>query len=251
MNTAVYDKLKVCTYAARAEMGRQAALNAAECIKSCLKQKDKIRCVFAAAPSQNEFLAELLLCTDIDWNRIIAFHMDEYIGLPLADHRSFGSFLSNAVFSRVPFLSVNYLNGNAKPEAECARYGKLLTQDETDIVFMGIGENGHIAFNDPPTADFADKQTVKRVELEHSCRMQQVHDKCFNTLDEVPTHALTVTIPALINAKHIFCIVPGSQKANAVKQALKCAISESCPASILRTKENAVLYLDADSAALL
>lgn len=251
MKTLTYDNLNVTILPTRAEMGHIAAQEAADCIKKLLNHKAYVRCVFAAAPSQNEFLSSLLASSDIEWSRIDAFHMDEYIGLEKNDNRSFAGFLNNAIFNHVPFRSVNLLDGTASVLKECTRYASLLNEEAIDIVFMGIGENGHIAFNDPPVADFNDAETVKLVQLEHACIEQQVHDGCFKSIDEVPTHAFTLTIPTLVNAEHIFCMVPGALKATAVFNTLTAPISCNCPASILRTKASAKLYLDSDSAALL
>ena len=243
------DHLKVKIYGSRQEMGIAAAREAACYIKELLKTRESIHIIFAAAPSQNEFLQALRADTGIRWEKVKAFHMDEYAGLPQGSPSSFSGFLNEAVFQKLPFQSVNCLIGDQQnPQTECRRYSSLLLEYPADIVFMGIGENGHLAFNDPPAADFHDKEIVKLVELDQACRQQQVNDGCFPSLSQVPTHAYTVTIPALLAAKKIFCIVPGKRKANAVKNALTKSISESCPASILRTKEHACLYLDTDSA---
>ncbi len=170
----------------------------ADAIKLCLKKKDEINMIFAAAPSQNDTLSELLKREDIPWNKINAFHMDEYIGLKDGAPQSFGIFLKNAIFGKADFKSVQYINGNAEDiEAECARYSKLLTDYPTDIVCLGIGENGHIAFNDPGVADFHDKVLIKTATLDEVCCQQQVNDGCFATIDDVPKRALTLTIPAL------------------------------------------------------
>jgi glucosamine-6-phosphate deaminase len=252
MKTLTKDKLTVKIMPTRQEMGRVAACDIAECIKSYLSRADEINMIFAAAPSQNEVLASLLSDTEIEWNRINAFHMDEYIGLPKDAPQGFGNFLVDRLFGRVPFKSVNLIRSDATDaETECERYSGLLREHPCHICVMGIGENGHIAFNDPPVADFCDKALVKAVELDSVCRNQQVHDGCFATLDEVPTHALTLTCPTLAAAEYKFCIVPAKTKANAVSRMLKGDISEECPATVLRRCDNAVMYLDADSSALL
>lgn len=244
------DKLAVKVFENRKLMGKEAATDVADCIKQMLSEKKEINMVFAAAPSQNEFLEELV-DSGVEWERINAFHMDEYIGLPLDAEQRFGTFLKERIFGRVPFKSVHYINGQAQPEKECDRYSLLLKQYPVDIVCLGIGENGHIAFNDPHVAKFDDPELVKVVALDEKCRMQQVHDGCFRSIELVPTQAISLTIPALVAAKYMFCIVPASTKAQAVYDTIYGEISESCPASILRTKANAVLYLDSDSAALL
>ena len=246
-----YDGIDLKIYENRSEMGRAAAIEAADCIKKLLLTKDEINCMFAAAPSQNEFLEALVQDGTIPWERMNAYHMDDYIGFEIGDPRSFNGFLSAMIFSKVPFKSVNLINGGNDPEAECRRYGDLLKRHPLDIVFMGIGENGHIAFNDPPTADFQDREPIKIVELELACRQQQVHDGCFQSLDEVPTHAFTVTVPGLVSAANVFCIVPGKLKAAAAARALTGSIDESCPASILRRHPSARWYIDEDCAGLL
>ena len=178
--------------------------------------------------------------------------MDEYIGLAPDAPQGFGNFLRRELFSKVSFASVSYLDGTADDRAaECRRYGELLAAAPVDIVCLGIGENGHIAFNDPHVADFNDPAAVKVVELDHTCRQQQVNDGCFAKLDDVPTHALTLTIPTLVAPKTVFCMVPAPTKAKAVQAAVEGPISETCPASILRRHDNASLWLDPDSAALL
>ena len=208
--------------------------------------------IFAAAPSQNEVLAALVADTDIPWNRVNAFHMDEYVGLSPDAPQGFGNFLKEHIFGLVPFKSIHYIDISAPDaEAECARYAALLQQYPTDIVVMGIGENGHIAFNDPPVADFSDPLAVKPVALDDICRNQQVHDGCFAHIDEVPKTAVTLTVPTLFAGKHLFCIVPAKTKALAVCTTLTDGISERCPATILRRHPSAVLYLDGDSSALL
>lgn len=246
----IKDKLAVKVFENRKLMGKAAATDVADCIEQMLSEKKEINMIFAAAPSQNEFLEELV-DSGVEWERINAFHMDEYIGLPLDAEQRFGTFLKERIFGRVPFKSVHYINGQAQPEKECDRYSLLLKQYPVDIVCLGIGENGHIAFNDPHVAKFDDPELVKVVALDEKCRMQQVHDGCFRSIELVPTQAISLTIPALVAAEYMFCIVPASTKAQAVYDTIYGEISESCPASILRTKANAVLYLDSDSAALL
>jgi len=245
---AKVDNLLVKAYETRKEMGAEAAKEAAAAIKKALAEKDEISIIFAAAPSQNEFLASLIEDKEIDWTRINACHMDEYVKLDPAAPQGFGNFLRDRIFGKVPFKSVSYLNGNADDiEAECERYSALV-KDGVDIVMMGIGENGHIAFNDPHVAFFNDPKFVKVVELDQKCRQQQVNDGCFKVIDEVPTHALTLTIPTLFAGKQLFCIVPAPTKADAVCATITGPIEEKCPASILRRHANATLYIDKDSA---
>ena len=245
------DKLSVKIYETRAEMGEAAGKEISLCIKTLLKEKAEINMIFAAAPSQNEVLSYLANDKTIPWEKINAFHMDEYVGIDPEAPQGFAKFLKNALFDKVQFKSVNTLNSLNDPDIEAERYSELLTKNPVDIVCMGIGENGHIAFNDPHVADFNDKKLVKKVDLDEVCRMQQVHDGCFASLDLVPKYALTLTVPALAMAKYHFCVVPAATKANAVKNTVKGEINEKCPATILRTLENAILYCDNNSGALI
>ena len=251
MRSFYADALEVRIYGDRSEMGKAAAADIKACILKLLETKDSLNMIFAAAPSQNEVLAALAKDTQIPWNRVQAFHMDEYIGLSPDAPQGFGNFLRRSLFGLAPFAKVNYIDcAAADPQAECDRYSNLLREHPVDIVVMGIGENGHIAFNDPPVADFADKALVKIVELDPVCRQQQVNDGCFPSLDLVPTHALTLTVPALMAARHHFCIVPAPTKAKAVEATVRGPVGESCPATCLRNS-GGVLYLDPDSASLL
>ena len=236
----------------RNELGEQAALAVSNRMRTLLTEQDTLNLIFAAAPSQQEFLAALCRQPDLDWSRVNAFHMDEYMQLPEEAPQRFGNFLKNHIFDRVPFRTIHYLNGNTPDLAsECTRYGQLLDKNPVDIVCMGIGENGHIAFNDPHVADFNDPVRVKVVDLDTACRQQQVHDGCFDVFDAVPTHALTLTIPALMRASHVFCMVPGISKALAVYYTLNAMISETHPSTILRGHDDATLFIDKDSASKL
>jgi len=244
------DRLWIKKADSRGEMGKLAAADAEEVISRLIEEKGEISMIFAAAPSQNEMLENLLASKKIDWTRVHALHMDEYIGLPQGDAHSFGSYLKEHVFETAPFRSVHYVRGYAEdPEAECERYTELLRKHPVDVVCLGIGENGHIAFNDPWVADFQDPKAVKVVKLDETCRMQQVNDGCFPSLSQVPTHAITLTIPTLFAAKHLFCVVPAATKKTAVTHTVCGPICEACPASILRTHPSAILYCDADSGA--
>lgn len=243
------EQLNVHVYTTREQLGIHAARAAAEKIRELLGQQEVVNIIFAAAPSQNEFLASLVAQEGIEWTRVNAFHMDEYIGLDKDAPQGFGNFLKAGIWDKLPFGSVNYLDGNALDlPGECARYESLLQQYPTDIVCMGIGENCHIAFNDPHVADFSDTALVKVVDLDQACRQQQVNDGCFVSLGEVPAFALTLTVPALMRARFVYCMVPGSHKAPAVKHTLYDAVSEGYPSTILRTHPYVHLYLDEDSA---
>ena len=253
MKTLKKENLFVKILGSRAEMGAAAASDAAKALRLLLEEKDEVNVVFAAAPSQNETLAALVKEPGIDWSRVNAFHMDEYIGLAPDAPQRFGKYLYDHVFGLLPFKSVNYIMPNKDdPEATCREYAALLEKYPPDLIMMGIGENGHIAFNDPPVADFNDPKLIKVVELDPICRNQQVNDGCFPTIDNVPTHALSLTIPVFMRAGKLICSVPASTKARAVYDTVnneKC--DESCPATCMRGHRAATLYLDPDSAALL
>ncbi len=246
------DRLRVYIHDSRASMGRAAADAAADCLRTLLGQKDRVNVIFAAAPSQNEMLDALCAAPDIDWTRVRAFHMDEYIGLPEGAPQAFSAFLRAHIFNRLPFGEVYCLNPQAvKPEDECRRYTDLLARYPADLVCLGIGENGHIAFNDPWVADFGDPAEVKIVPLDPVCRRQQVNDGCFARLADVPEKAMTLTVPALARVAHLVCTVPAASKADAVAGTVLGEISARVPATVMRLHPDAALYLDSDSAAKL
>ena len=248
----ITDKLNVKVFENRTAMGADAARDVANEMRRLLAEKDQINMIFAAAPSQSDFLAALVEEKDIDWKRVNVFHMDEYIGIGNDHPQSFAKFVKTHVADKFQVGTFYPLNGACKSVAEeCARYEKLLRDFPADIVCMGIGENGHIAFNDPGVADFNDPVFVKTAKLDEVCRNQQVNDGCFPTLDDVPKYAMTLTVPALVAAPKLFCIVPAPTKAKAVKATLQGEITDLCPATVLRMQKDATLYLDRDSAALL
>lgn len=228
-------------------MGAAAGMDVEEKIIELLRDKDEIRMIFAAAPSQNEMLEYLASSSVIDWSRVIAFHMDEYIGLNGKSGQLFSVYLSERLFDKVNFKRVHIIKANADYAEEAERYSRLVSEAPIDIICLGIGENGHIAFNDPPVADFNDPLVVKKVRLDRSCRLQQVNEGCFATLDEVPEKALTLTIPVIFNAKYLFCVVPGKSKHDAVKKTIYGPVSTSCPASVLQQHHHCRFYFDADS----
>ena len=232
-------------------MGEAAAAEAAAHLRALLSAQKEVRAIFAAAPSQNEFLEALCKEPGIDWTRVIALHMDEYVGLPADAPQGFGNFLRRAIFDKLPFGKVEYIGSEGNPEELMARYDAILADGKVDVVFMGIGENGHIAFNDPHVADFNDPSRIKKVDLDLKCRNQQVHDGCFARLEDVPEYALTLTVPALFAADRLFCVVPAPTKADAVKATVEGPIGEKCPATVMRLHKDATLYLDPDSAAKL
>jgi glucosamine-6-phosphate deaminase len=251
MKELIKDRLSVKLLENRALMGELAATMVSEKINELLGTKQFVNMIFAAAPSQNDFL-EALVTKDVDWSRINAFHMDEYLKLDANAPQGFGNFLRDRLFNKVMFRTVHYLDGNAQDaQQECLRYSNLLDHYKTDIVCLGIGENTHLAFNDPHVADFDDPVLVKVVDLDEQCRVQQVNDGCFNTVKDVPTHALTLTIPALFKSAYAYCMVPGENKAKAVYHTLNESISEKYPSTILRKHPNAVLFIDKKSSALI
>jgi len=246
------DRLTVKIYDSRASMGKLAAEEVAAKIKEVAAKKGEVNMIFASAPSQNEFLAGLLADKNIPWEKVNTFHMDEYINLDKDAPQGFGNFIKDRLWGKLNLKSMNFLNGNAADTAaECKRYGDLLVKYPADIVCMGIGENGHLAFNDPGIAKFGDTELVKVVTLDEVCRQQQVNDGCFASLDLVPKYALSLTIPALVDKGDLYCIVPAKTKARAVYDTVKGFVTELVPATILRMKDTATLYLDQDSSYLL
>lgn len=249
LRTFHVEKMPVHVYATEADMGQAAAADVAAAILQLQTEKEEINIIFAAAVSQNEFLNALRTYTSINWQKINAFHMDEYYGLAPNDSHSLQSFLNSHFLSSVPVKQRFFINGIASdPQVECTRYAELLQQHPCDIVFLGIGDNGHLAFNDPHVADFQDSNAVKTVEIDLVSKQQQVNAGNFPDIEHVPSLAFTITIPQLMKSKQKFCIVPTAYKAHATSMALFGALSERCPASILRSVENVSLYLDATSA---
>jgi glucosamine-6-phosphate deaminase len=208
--------------------------------------------MLATGTSQLAFLDELATRSEIDWTRVTGFHMDEYVGMSSDDPNSFARYMRERVVARVHPGAFHYLDGAAvDPQAECDRYAGLLRDHPLDLCCLGIGENGHLAFNDPPVADFADPLTVKVVALDDACKRQQVGEGHFPDTDAVPPLAMTATIPALLSATTVLAIVPERRKAAVVRDALEGPVSTSCPASILQQTRHAVVFLDASSASLL
>ena len=248
IKTIQTELLTTYVYDSRADMGKAAGAAAAKAINETIAKKGYANVIFAAAPSQNETLAALL-AEDVDFSKVNAYHMDEYAGLSIEDEQSFARYLYDHIFSQAEFASVEYIPTNLGAEKACEAYTRLLQQYPPDVVCMGIGENGHIAFNDPPVADFHDPLMVKRIQLDEICRMQQVHDGCFPTLEDVPKFAVTLTVPALTQARYLICTVPAATKANAVQAMLEGPYGECCPATALRKHPGAKMFLDADSAA--
>jgi glucosamine-6-phosphate deaminase len=243
------DVMKVHVAKSRAELGRFAALEIGKALRGGLLAKAHVRLILAAAPSQGDMLAALRREPDIDWTRITAFHMDEYIGLPADAPQGFANWLKREFVDHLPFARFEPINPGNNPEAACKRYASLLAEDPVDVVLLGIGTNGHLAFNDPP-ADLDDPLPVKVVTLDTVCREQQVLDGCFPTLDAVPHRAVTLTVPTLLAGRKLFCCVPGRHKSAAVRAALESPIGGDCPATALRTHPRCTLYLDHESSSM-
>lgn len=241
------EKLRIRSFATREELGAVAAEAIATELRTRLARQDKVRMVFAAAPSQSDVLAALVAAKDVDWSRVEAFHMDDYVGLDEAAPERFANWLDRYIFGLLPFGAVHHLNPGTDLDKTVRDYEALLRAAPIDVIQLGIGVNGHIAFNDPPVADFNDPTFVKIVELDLACRQQQVDDKCFATLADVPLRAITLTIPCLMSGEALFCMVPGRMKRNAVRAALEGPVTTDCPASILRRHDNCTLYLDPES----
>ncbi|MDH5367767.1 MAG: glucosamine-6-phosphate deaminase [Cyclobacteriaceae bacterium] len=229
-------------------MGEAAAEFTSKALNAAIEKNGQANLILATGASQFSFL-DALKAKDIDWQKVIVFHLDEYLGLTDSHPASFRKYLKERILDEVKPKQVFLLNGDAENiEAEMERYEIELKKRDIDVACIGIGENGHIAFNDPPVADFNDPKLVKLVELDEPCRKQQLGEGWFPTFDEVPKMAITLTIPAIMRSKTISCVVPDERKAEAVKNALYGEISTTCPASILRTHENTKLFLDRASA---
>lgn len=250
-------RLAVEIHADRPALGRAAALAAASYLHDVIAAQGEARVIFACAPSQDEFLTSLLDVsraghTAVDWSRVTAFHMDDYVGLSAAHPQSFRHYLQTHFLSKVKIGRFHPVPAE-QPDAAavCARYTELLSEKPIDLICLGIGENGHIAFNDPPVADFEDPQLIKVVELDDACRHQQVNDGCFPTFADVPKHAFTLTVPVFRRARRLSIHVPGPRKADAVRATIEQPVTTACPASILRLHPAATLYIDTAAAALL
>jgi glucosamine-6-phosphate deaminase len=246
------DSLSVRVYATQEDLAMDAAQIAGDYLQQTLASQDLAAVILASAASQVKFLAALTGFPGVDWSRITCFHMDEYLGISPDHPASFRRYMKEHLEGRVKPRAFHYLGGDGlEPIKECERYARLLRGQPIDLCCLGIGENGHIAFNDPPVADFNDPASVKIVKLDDACRRQQVGEGSFPTFEAVPQYALTLTVPALCSAKKMLCVVPEARKAEAVKHALQGPIHTNCPASWLRTQGHCTLFLDAQSASLL
>jgi glucosamine-6-phosphate deaminase len=245
-------ELSIHVLETREALGREAGSRAASLLREAIREQGWARVIFSAANSQLPMLEVLTNCPEINWKRVEVFHVDEYHGMLAAHPASFAGWVKRNVEDRVHPAKVHYLQGDASNiTAECQRYSDLLTVAPIDISFLGFGENGHIGFNDPHEADFRDSLRVRAVTLDERCRQQQVNEGHWPGLNAVPDMGLTLTCPTLVDATYVICCVPGATKARAVRDALEGPVSPACPASLLRTHDQADLYLDTESAALL
>jgi glucosamine-6-phosphate deaminase len=242
---------QVSIYPSRDLLGVHAANKAAEIIQAAIARRGRARIIVATGNSQLDFIGSLVGHKEVEWPRVEMFHMDEYVGLPASHAASFRLWIRNRVELKVPLAAAHYICGDASDvAAEIERYSELLAAAPIDCAFVGFGENGHIAFNDPPVADFNDPAMLKVVELEEACRRQQVGEGHFKDIESVPPTAITITCSGLFRAESWVCCVPEARKAQAVCNALTGPISTGCPASIVRRHPAAWTFLDADSASL-
>jgi glucosamine-6-phosphate deaminase len=247
-----FGQAKVYCHPSVKAMARAVADRTAHVMRQAVAERGVAHVMFATGNSQLAFIDMLVAHTDdVPWSDTVVFHMDEYVGVGPDHPAGFQKWIRERIVDRTSPRAAYYVEGVGDPTEECARYSKLLADHPLDLCCLGIGENGHLAFNDPPVADFNDPLDVKVVELDGPCRQQQVNEGHFPDLVAVPTHAITVTIPALLRACEVFAIVPEARKAHPVLTALTGPISTSCPASALRTCDHAAIHLDPESARLL
>jgi glucosamine-6-phosphate deaminase len=246
------DKLPVRVYATQDDLASDAAAIVQEHLISCIAERGSAFAILATGNSQVQFLDKLIQLGGVDWSKVTLFHMDEYLGLDDNHKASFRRYMRERVEGRVKPKKFNYIQGDSdQPLSECARYADLLEAQEIDLCCLGIGENGHIAFNDPHVAEFDDPWCIKLVSLDQKCRQQQVNEGHFSSIDQMPQFAYTLTIPTLCAVRKMVCVAPEQRKAAAVRETLRGPVAPACPASYLRTQPQATLLLDTDSAALL
>jgi len=250
--TRTVDGASVRVHADAAAMARAAADEACDVMRAAVRARGTAHVMFATGNSQLAFVRALVRETaGVPWADTVVFHMDEYVGVGPDHPAGFQRWIRERIVEPAHPRAAYYVEGLGDAEAECLRYSHLLRSHPLDLCCLGIGENGHLAFNDPPVADFSDPRDVKVVELDAACRVQQVNEGHFAGLDAVPTHAITVTIPALLRAARVLAVVPEARKAEPVRDALRGPVATSCPASALRTITHATIHLDPDSARLL
>ena len=232
-------------------MGKLAGKNAGDLIRKTIEEKGYANIILATGTSQFETLNQLIQESGIDWSKVVMFHLDEYIGLPITHPASFRKYLKERFLSKVPSLKAAHLiNGEGNAQSECDSLGSLIRQHPIDVALVGIGENGHLAFNDPP-ADFQTEKPYIIVELDELCRKQQMGEGWFKSIEDVPKQAISMSVKQILKSKHIICSVPDERKAVAVKNTLESPVSNLYPASVLQTHMNTKLYLDKSSARLL
>jgi glucosamine-6-phosphate deaminase len=242
--------VKVQIFDNKLELGEAAAEDAASIIHQAIADRDAAYVIAATGASQFEFL-DALVRKEIDWSKVVFFHLDEYVNLPEAHAASFRRYLKERIVNRVHPRTFHLINGEADDvQEECRRVGKLISQQSIDVAFVGIGENGHLAFNDPP-ADFETDESYIVVDLDEACRRQQVGEGWFKGIDEVPTQAISMSIKQILKSRNILCIVPDQRKAEAVKASVESEVSPLRPASILQKHERVMIYLDRESSSLL
>jgi glucosamine-6-phosphate deaminase len=241
-------KIELCKDAR--EMAQTAANAAAERLRQAIRQRGQATLVAPAGASQIEVVAALVATDDIDWSKVVGFHLDEYLGLPMSHPASFRRYLKERLVDRVPFGAFHYLDGETDPVAECRRVGRLICRHPIDVALVGIGENGHLAFNDPP-ADFQTEEPYIVVDLDEACRRQQFGEGWFATLDAVPKRAITMSIRQIMKSQALVCSVPDRRKAEAVRAALEGPVTSNVPASILQQHPQVTVYLDPPAASLL
>lgn len=244
--------MRLLTAPDRPTMAAQAAHDGAELLRRRLRAAGSAAIIVATGASQLEMLAALVREPGIAWDRVMAFHLDEYVGLPITHPASFRKYLWER-FHRLlplPLKAFHYINGENDPQAECRRLGAIIRDHPIDVAFVGIGENGHLAFNDPP-ADFATEEPYLVVNLDDACRRQQLGEGWFPTFDDVPRRAISMSCRQILQSQHIVCTVPDWRKAEAVKGAVEGPVTPAVPASILQRHPHTTLYLDSESASLL
>lgn len=252
IKTFTVDALNVRVYASQADLSESVAQEVQQYLKDTIARQGAAAAIMATGNSQIKFLERLVELGGVDWSKVTLFHMDEYLGVDGNHKAGFQYYMRERVASKVKPRVFHYLQGDASlPLDEIARYTDLLKAQPIDLCCLGIGENGHLAFNDPPVADFNDPHFVKLVKLDDDCKMQQVKEGHFPTLEAVPPYAYTLTIPALCSARKMLCLAPETRKAVPVKNTLQGPISTACPATALRNQSQATLLLDVNSASLL
>jgi glucosamine-6-phosphate deaminase len=243
--------MRVEIYESKREMAGAAARCAAEIIRAAINERGEACIIAATGASQFEFLDELIKEPDLDWRRVVFFHLDEYVGLPCTHPASFRKYLRERIVERVHPGDFHFIEGDSTdPHAECRRLARLISARTVDAAFVGIGENGHLAFNDPP-ADFETEEPYLVVELDDECRMQQVGEGWFRSIEEVPRRAISMSIREILRTRNVICVVPERRKAQAFRDCLELEVSPLRPASALRLHAAATVYLDTDSASLL